>query len=279
VAVNDRRTRPEHAAWHGMVVPLDDPWWNAHWPPNGWGCRCTVQTVSERDLKAEGWEATSPPPDQPFTIDLRGPDGPVPVRTVPGVDPGWAYNPGKRGAGNLLSEQEVNSLKATREWENYRRSPAMTFRDYGLPAELPERAAKASLGAKAKSEKEARLALEKLLGGPEKTFTGPDGENVLISAALFAAHHPERSAYYPFLRELIEEPEEIWLSFDTHIPTGRVELRKRHLKLARLGSGKRAMYLVAESRKGVLTAWTLVPLERAGNINNQRIGKLLWSLE
>lgn len=32
-AVMDGRTRPEHAALHGLVYPLDDPFWQRYWPP------------------------------------------------------------------------------------------------------------------------------------------------------------------------------------------------------------------------------------------------------
>ena len=35
-AVLDDRTRPDHRAWHGTVLRIDDPWWNTHFPPNGW---------------------------------------------------------------------------------------------------------------------------------------------------------------------------------------------------------------------------------------------------
>ena len=40
VAVLDARTRPEHRAWHGLILPIDHPLWDTHYPPNGWGCRC-----------------------------------------------------------------------------------------------------------------------------------------------------------------------------------------------------------------------------------------------
>lgn len=30
--------RPQHLAWDGLVLHADDPWWNTHFPPNGWGC-------------------------------------------------------------------------------------------------------------------------------------------------------------------------------------------------------------------------------------------------
>jgi uncharacterized protein with gpF-like domain len=34
--------RPLHLAWNGMVLRSDDSWWDTHFPPNGWGCQCTV---------------------------------------------------------------------------------------------------------------------------------------------------------------------------------------------------------------------------------------------
>lgn len=39
-AVDDRRVRPQHAAFDGFVAPVDWPGWQAIWPPNGYQCRC-----------------------------------------------------------------------------------------------------------------------------------------------------------------------------------------------------------------------------------------------
>jgi SPP1 gp7 family putative phage head morphogenesis protein len=41
-AVGDRRTRPSHAALHGTILPVDDPFWKEAFPPCGFGCRCVV---------------------------------------------------------------------------------------------------------------------------------------------------------------------------------------------------------------------------------------------
>jgi len=30
--------RPEHQKWYNLVLPADDPFWDTHYPPNGWGC-------------------------------------------------------------------------------------------------------------------------------------------------------------------------------------------------------------------------------------------------
>lgn len=100
VAVLDRHTRPSHRSWHGTVLRWDDPWWSTHYPPNGWRCRCTTMQIGERDLKRHGWK-----PDPSAPIDRTPPRLWVNPRTgetqriPPGIDPGWAHNPGKRPAG------------------------------------------------------------------------------------------------------------------------------------------------------------------------------------
>lgn len=40
----DDRVRPQHAAWDGIVKPVDDPFWDTHNPPADFNCRCiTIQ--------------------------------------------------------------------------------------------------------------------------------------------------------------------------------------------------------------------------------------------
>lgn len=50
-AVNDERTRDEHAGLDGTTKPIDDPFWDTYYPPNGWRCRCGVQ-ASDNDVTA-----------------------------------------------------------------------------------------------------------------------------------------------------------------------------------------------------------------------------------
>lgn len=110
VAVEDGRTRPEHLAWHGVVLPADDPWWHTHYPPNGWNCRCTVMQLSRSALKRYGYQVTGSRP--PFSYQK------VPwvnkrtgkVHQIPrGIDPGWSHNVGnvsleKDAAGAFISK-------------------------------------------------------------------------------------------------------------------------------------------------------------------------------
>lgn len=93
VAVNDSRTRPEHSAWHNTVLPADDPWWDTHYPPNGWNCRCTVVSVSDNEIKRDGLSINKSPKIE--TYEWLNPKTGEIIDLPKGIDPGWAYNPGK----------------------------------------------------------------------------------------------------------------------------------------------------------------------------------------
>jgi len=86
--------RPEHKAWHGTVLPLDDPWWETHMPPNGWGCRCAMQQLSARDLERYGYSLADVAPAVELVEWTNKRTGQVEL--VPkGIDPGFDLNPGK----------------------------------------------------------------------------------------------------------------------------------------------------------------------------------------
>ncbi len=95
VALIDGNERAEHRAWHGTILPLDDPWWDTHYPPNGWGCRCKVQQLSERDLERYGFEVSRAAPPSPMVSVTKGG---ATFRVPKGIDPSFAYNVGKARA-------------------------------------------------------------------------------------------------------------------------------------------------------------------------------------
>ncbi len=89
-AVNDAHTRPSHLAMDGKVFPADSPVWNTWFPPNGFRCRCTVRTLSKRQVEARGltveeeFPAIAPDPHfdtnpakVKFTPDLKGYPAPL----------------------------------------------------------------------------------------------------------------------------------------------------------------------------------------------------------
>ena len=78
--------RQDHLAWVGLCLRADDPWWNTHYPPNGWGCKCWVRQVAEPPagtvtraprIRKREWA-------NPATGEI--------VEVPEGIDPGWDYN-------------------------------------------------------------------------------------------------------------------------------------------------------------------------------------------
>lgn len=122
VAILDGRTRPTHRALHGKVWRYDDPIWQVIWPPNGWGCRCRVQALTEAEFRALG----VPLEDGRHAIDTVE----VPINKAGDMmdvqvvrytdergrertfmpDPGWDYNPGaayaaQKAAARVLADK------------------------------------------------------------------------------------------------------------------------------------------------------------------------------
>lgn len=112
--------RPEHLAWHGTLLPADDPWWLNHPCPGGWGCKCINRQIGrvERDrlvkegVPTPGRQEINPRTGLPTGRLVRG-RSPA-LTTAPadrmvswtnrrtgktelipkGIDPGFAYRPG-----------------------------------------------------------------------------------------------------------------------------------------------------------------------------------------
>ncbi|EEA7822517.1 hypothetical protein TP51_002487 [Salmonella enterica subsp. enterica] len=90
--------RQLHLDWDGLVLRWDDPWWEAHFPVNAWGCQCGVEALTEDDLRATGRTGpdTAPPVNYVTrVIGQRSPGGPRTVIVPEGIDPGFEYTPGR----------------------------------------------------------------------------------------------------------------------------------------------------------------------------------------
>ncbi|WP_316191266.1 MULTISPECIES: phage minor head protein [unclassified Bradyrhizobium] len=95
-----RFPRPIHQSWDGTILPVEHPWWQTHYPPNGWGCHCWVESLSDDDLRRYGYRVSKDAPPSPLierTVELS--DGTLKTIEVPeGIDPGFAYRPGEMPA-------------------------------------------------------------------------------------------------------------------------------------------------------------------------------------
>lgn len=93
-SVMDGRERPEHHAWHGTILPVDHPWWDTHYPPCDWECRCSATPRTARMLERQGKAVGDPPaPNPPYTWtnSRTGETGTL----ERGIGKGWDYNVGK----------------------------------------------------------------------------------------------------------------------------------------------------------------------------------------
>jgi uncharacterized protein with gpF-like domain len=82
--------RPLHQSWNGVTLPADDPWWNSHYCPSGFGCRCYVETLAAADLGPKG--LSERPDDGTYEVTDRRTGE---TRTLPrGIDYGWDHMPG-----------------------------------------------------------------------------------------------------------------------------------------------------------------------------------------
>ena len=122
--------------------------------------------------------------------------------------------------------------------------------------------------------------LTNIFGYKEANFQTPGlHNNVHLDAESFARHVDlARSSYFTFLPETITAPYEVWMSFEQHKGTGKVELRTRFIKIVGLDKA-RSVFMVAQARKGTLEVWTIFSQRNASYLNKQRVGKLIWKRE
>lgn len=54
LTVGDGRVRASHAALDGKVLRADDPFWETHYPPWDFGCRCVVVALPTETVERQG---------------------------------------------------------------------------------------------------------------------------------------------------------------------------------------------------------------------------------
>lgn len=59
---NSQKHREQHLAWDGLILPKNDPFWNNHFPPNGYGCKCFTRAVTEARKQRYESEGINVPP-------------------------------------------------------------------------------------------------------------------------------------------------------------------------------------------------------------------------
>lgn len=226
VAVLDERTRQEHRGWHGTVRPVDDAFWETHYPPNGWNCRCVVQQLSDRDLKRFGYQESSAPKIK--TRAWKNKRTGQTLRVPDGIDPGFAYNVGKARLRAFtpppLGGLPVSFPSGTQRppMPAPRAAPAGRILPDGLPDADYVGRFLGAFGAKP---------------GRPIVFTDAAGENLVISEQLFhdatgavKVTKAQRHRQLLLLADAIKKPDEIWWFWEERRDKpGAYSLRRRYV--------------------------------------------------
>lgn len=98
--VPQENERPEHAAWDGLVLRVDDPWWRVHAPVKALGCKCYTIQMDADGVQQRGLKIGDAPEEKyvEYTNKRTGETQMIPT----GVDPMLNYPLGGRRE-NLVS--------------------------------------------------------------------------------------------------------------------------------------------------------------------------------
>jgi hypothetical protein len=89
-----------------------------------------------------------------------------------------------------------------------------------------------------------------VIGGPDAMLQTPDGVAVHVDALFLGQHIDYRRApFVPLLRDLVEDPQEIWMVFERNEVTGQVVLRRCHLAVYDTPGRDRPMLMVFEANQ------------------------------
>lgn len=66
VTAGDGEVRETHALMEGKIYSADDPIWDIWYPPNGFRCRCTVVSMTKKQVERSGVEVST---GLPYEVD------------------------------------------------------------------------------------------------------------------------------------------------------------------------------------------------------------------
>lgn len=104
VTAGDGHVRITHAEMEGRIYAADDPIWDVWFPPNGFRCRCTVVSMTKKQVERSGIPVSTMPP---FGMDMD--TGEMKIQYP---DTGFSNNPAKSAWKPDLSGMDSNVKKA-----------------------------------------------------------------------------------------------------------------------------------------------------------------------
>ncbi|MEQ8747342.1 PBECR2 nuclease fold domain-containing protein [Pyruvatibacter sp.] len=276
-AVMDDRTRDEHRQWHDIVRPWDDAFWDTHYPPNGWHCRCIVRQMGVRDLKRNGLEMSSDADVQKVTAQTKrwrnkrtGAVEQLPV----GIAPGFNYNVGKAHMRGLTPPPRSGPLPV----------PAIINNAATVPMP-PPRNLPPGIEFDGTPEQKMDMFLQAFGASRSKpaVFTDVIGERLVISDALFKTADGtlkigkrDRVESLAQIALTIMQPDEIWWYWEKHRATDTFRLRRRYLMRGRQEGDARGFVAAFDVGADGWVGITAHPTNKPSNLMRSRMGVLAY---
>lgn len=275
--VNDGRTRPLHRSWARIVLRWDDPWWDTHYPPNGWRCRCRVRQLGPRDLDRYGLKLGTAPVIN--TVPWRNPRTGEIIHVPEGIDPGFGYNVGKEHMRSLVPPPASGPLSV-----HAINPPA----DMPMPPPRPADPQRLLPGIKQPGSLTEEAYVERFLAefgassDQPKMFLDKLDEPLVIGRQLFVQSggdlkvaKRDREKSLLLLADALKDPDEIWWQWEQNKKTGRWFLAKRYLARFDMdGKGTQALLSFVVGEDGWEGATAFSPT--ANNLANQRRGVMAY---
>lgn len=278
--------RPKHvtgppAGWNGLVLRYDDPFWQTHYPPNGWGCSCFVRTLSEADAERLDVQVGEAPTAETYEhVDRQTGE----VHDVPtGVDFGWDYAPGARWAKSFTpefveqwpsSETDVPEIPVFGAFSADRPPARPLPLSLLLPNDL--------------SDEEYYQAFIDELGDDLRGSVLEDvtGDLLTIDRELFTSakgkskiNKRERGQYMRLLARSLVSPDEVWVRIDrgrSAKKPGVYRLLRRYLTWWRLADQEQPALVAFTWSRTLWNGVTAFPPDNLEYADNNRTGLLVY---
>jgi SPP1 gp7 family putative phage head morphogenesis protein len=164
--VGDAHVRPEHQALNGITKPVDDPFWQSYFPPNGWNCRCNAEPVMEGKVTS----------DKVVSSKVKEAKVPSAFQTNPGIS-GQVFNVDAVIMGSLIDRRSLVKIVA-KVLERFGKFELKTHSSGGLylvhPQALKQAAKSKNEMAKWVREKDA---MEQIIANGKHVLKLPEDSN------------------------------------------------------------------------------------------------------
>lgn len=242
--------RELHQSWNHLVLNFNDPWWDSHFPPNGYGCQCRVRGRTKGDLKRMGKDGPDAAPTINWVDRVIGENSGDPriVRVPEGIDPSFEHIPGQTRLDTFVPNPldsdptlklGVPSVKAVDEWPSIREVSKNRLLEKGLTEEDYATIFLNQFGATLTNPAIFRnVAGEALVIGKQLFTVSKTGELKVTKRG--------HEQFLLLLADSLKLPDEIWTRMEYFDHLQKSVVRRRYISRIRIDGEDKPMLAIFE---------------------------------